>query len=118
MKKSVSGIKFFPHESMMERIINGNSHHFVRLSTKKIPNTNRKQTIAPTYTGPASPIDGLCLRFFSVGADMNFNGNGKAILKKGDSSGTTVINVDSGCEMIFSATVDAYLIMSLQGTLT
>ena len=52
MKISVSHIMFLPHESITVKITIGNNHHLIRLSTRNNPNTNRKHTIAPIYTGP------------------------------------------------------------------
>ena len=36
----------------MERMVAASSHHFSLPFTMKSPSTNKKQTIAPTYTGP------------------------------------------------------------------
>ena len=52
MKKSVSGMKFLPHDSRMENTVAATSAHFSGPFTTKQPNRNRNSTKAPTYTGP------------------------------------------------------------------
>ena len=46
-KKSVSGMKFLPHDSIMDRTVAARSHHFSLPLTTIKPRTKRKITIAP-----------------------------------------------------------------------
>ena len=55
MKKSVSGMKFLPHESMIERMVAASKAHFTGPFTTNNPNTKSMSTKAPTYTGPLVP---------------------------------------------------------------
>ena len=55
MKKSVKGMKFFPHERSMERIVAASNAHFIGPFTMKSPRMKSMTTKAPTYTGPLVP---------------------------------------------------------------
>ena len=48
-------MKFFPQLSRMESRVAISSAHFSLPFTVKAPNTKRKTTMAPTYTGPLVP---------------------------------------------------------------
>ena len=52
MKKSVNGMKFFPHDRRMEKRVAPKSAHFIDPFTMKHPKMKRNSTKAPTYTGP------------------------------------------------------------------
>ena len=48
MKKSVSPMKFLPHESIIERIVATSRAHFIGPFTTSSANTNNISTKAPT----------------------------------------------------------------------
>ena len=46
-KKSVSGIKCFPHAKRIDKTVVISKNHFILPFTKNKPNINKKTTIAP-----------------------------------------------------------------------
>lgn len=96
------------------RIITGNTAY----SAGDVFIVNNNTSAHPEYTGPASPVDGQQFKFFSHTADMVFVGNGNNIQGESIDSPSITIAPDSGCELIFSATIGDYLIVSSQGTIT
>ena len=64
MKKSVSPIKFFPHESRIEKIVAPNNAHLRGPFTIKQPKTNKNITVevqvSDSTTGINSATEGVC----------------------------------------------------------
>ena len=72
----------------------------------------------PEYTLPASPTDGLVLKFGCISNDMNVKGNSKDIINIGGTGTTALIDPASAMEIVFSTSADAWLVISEQGTVT
>ena len=71
----------------------------------------------PEYTLPASPTNGLVLKFGCGSAvDMTVLGNGKNMINGAGSGSTATLDQGSAFEIIFSTSADAWLIVSVQGT--
>ena len=52
MKKSVNGMKCFPHDNSIDRMVTASNAHFIGPFTINRPRINSIITKAPTYTGP------------------------------------------------------------------
>lgn len=73
----------------------------------------------PEYTLPASPTNGLVLKFgCNNGVDMFVLGNGKTLYQDGENGSTATISAQSAIEIVFSTSADIWLVTSKQGTVS